>query len=684
LKIVHGACPHDCPDTCAWLVTVDDDGRVVNFEGDPAHPFTDGALCSKLKRYPDRVYSKDRVLHPLRRTGAKGEGRFERIGWDEAIDEIVVRLQETVDEHGPLAAMPYNFAGTCGMLQRYAGEQFFARLGATEMLGDICGATAYDAAASVIGPMDPMQMEDLEHSRFIVIWGSNTVATNVHLWSGPIKRARKAGAQIVVIDPVKTPTAAHADWHIPIKPGTDAALALAMMHVIVGEELHDAAFIEQHTLGFDQLCERIKDYPPARAAAITGIEVAEIEKLARAYATTRPSAIRTVVGMERYSNGHTAVRAVSCLPALIGGWRERGGGLASFMVSVFFEALDYGAILPPPAFLPRERSVHLAQLGRVLTDPAMAPPIKWMMVYNANPVVTAANQNLTIEGLKRDDLFTAVHEQFMTDTARYADIVLPATTQFEHLELMPSWGTRYLALNLPAIAPQGESLPNTELFRRLSARMGFAEEFLHISDEERIRRMLASGHPYIDGITYERLEREGWAALNIGDYRPLAEGRFATPSGKCEFYSEDYAEAGQDPVPGYEPLDAHDYGADRDAPLHLVSAKTSHFLNSEYVNLRHPGTIKHEPEVAINPADAAPRDIDDGDMIRMFNRYGEVRVRASVSDLTLQGVVYLPFNWWPETTANGQSANALTPDGTSRRDIGSNAFDAQVEIQKAG
>jgi anaerobic selenocysteine-containing dehydrogenase len=684
MKTVHGACPHDCPDTCAWLITVDDDGRAIKFEGDPDHPFTQGALCSKLKRYPDRVYSNKRVLHPLRRTGAKGSGEFERISWDTALDEMVGRLQETVARSGPLAAMPYNFAGTCGMLQRYAGEQFFARLGATEMLGDICGATAYDAAASVIGPMDAMQVEDLQHSKFIILWSTNTAVTNVHLWSGPIMTARKAGAQIVVIDPVKTPTAAHADWHIQVRPGTDAALALAMMHVIVREDLHDKEFIEQHTLGFDKLRERVKEYPPERAAAITGIPAAEIEKLARAYATTRPSAIRTVVGMERYSNGHTAMRAVTCLPGLIGGWRERGGGLSSFMLSMFVEALDYGVMNPPKETAQRQRSVHLAELGRLLTDPKMDPPIEWMMVYNSNPVVTAANQNLTIKGMKREDLFTVVHEQFLTDTALYADIVLPATTQFEHLDLMPSWGTSYIALNPPAIEPQGEAIANTELFRRLSKRMGFTEEYLHLDDEERIRRMLGTGHKYLDGISYERLEKDGWAPLNIGDYRPLAEGKFATPSGKCEFYSQDYADAGQDPLPTYEPLDEHEYGDGHATPLHLVSAKTSHFLNSEYVNLRHPGTLNHEPEVEINPADAAERDIASGDMVRLFNRYGEVEVRASVSDITAAGVVYLPFNWWPETTANGQSANALTPDGVSRRDIGSNAFDAQVEIKKAG
>lgn len=684
MKIAHGACPHDCPDTCAWLVTVDDDGRAIDFKGDPDHPFTQGALCSKLKRYPDRVYSKDRVRHPMKRVGPKGAGQFERISWEHALDEIVDRLQSTIAEHGPLAAMPYNFAGTIGMLQRYAGEQFFAKLGATEILGDICGATACDAIFSVTGPIDTMQCEDLQHSRLIILWGTNTAATNVHLWSGAVMRARKAGAKIVVVDPIKTTTAAHADWHIQLRPGTDAALALAMMHVIIRDNLHDQAFIEQHTLGFEQLAQRVEDYSPERAAAITGIDASEIEALAHAYATTKPAAIRTVVGMERYSNGHHGVRAVACLPGLIGGWAERGAGLSSFMLMMFFDVLDYGVMMPPPDAPARGRSVHLAQLGRALTDPSMDPPIHWMMVYNSNPVVTAANQNLTIEGLKREDLFTVVHEQFITDTALYADIVLPATTQFEHYELMPSWGTSYVALNEPAIAPEGEAIANTELFRRLSKRMGYTEAYLLDSDEQRIRKMLATGHPYLQGITYERLQRDGWAALNVGDFAPLREGKFATPSGKMEFYSQDYADAGLDPLPTYEAIDEQEFGSGYDAPLHLVSAKTNHFLNSEYVNLRHRGTQKHQPEVAMNASDAAARDIQNGDMIKMYNRFGEVHVRANVSDITRQGVVYLPFNWWPETTANGQSANALTPDGLSRRDIGSNAFDAHVEIQKVG
>lgn len=683
METVHGACPHDCPDTCTWLVTVDDNGRAIQFEGDPGHPITQGALCSKLKRYPDRVYSPDRILHPLRRIGAKGEGKFERVSWDAALTETAERLKDTVAKHGPLSAMPYNFAGTIGMLQRYAGEQFFQRVGATEMLGDICGATACDAVSSVVGNIDPMQPEDLEYSRFILIWGTNTVVTNLHLWSGPIRKARRAGAQVVVIDPIKTPTAERADWHVQLKPGSDAALALAMMHVIVRDGLHDQNFIEKHTLGFDQLCERIKEYTPQKAADITGIKASDIENLARAYATTRPSVIRLLVGMERYSNGNTSMRAVACLPALIGGWGERGGGLCQFTVFTFFEALDYSVIMPNEELPPRKRSVHLSQLGLALTDPEMEPPIDWLMVYNSNPVVTAPNQNLTIEGLRRENLFTVVHEQFMTDTALYADIVLPATTQFEHLELMPSWGTTYVAINPPAIEPLGEAVPNTELFRRLSSAMGYTEDFLHFSDEKRIRRMLESGSALMEGITYEGLLETGWASLNMDGYNPLKAGQFATPSGKCEFYSDTLLQAGRDPLPTYEPLVEANYGNGARAPLHLVSAKTSHFLNSEYVNLRHKGTAKHEPEVEINPVDAEAREITDGTLIRMFNRYGEVQVRASVSDVTKPGVVYMPFNWWPASTPNGiSSANALTPDGLARSKIGSDAFDAHVEIAK--
>ena len=682
MKYVHGACPHDCPDTCAWQVAVDDTGRAVALSGDPDHPFTRGALCSKLKRYPERVYSDKRILHPLKRVGAKGEGRFERIGWDEALATVTARLKDTLDTHGPLGAMPCNFAGTIGLLHRYAGDPFFARLGATGVDRQICGDVAFEGVASTIGTGDVVLPEDMVHSRFILIWGNNTAATNVHLWSGPIREARRRGAQVVVVDPVRTPTAAHADWHVQIKPATDAALALGMMHVIVREELFDAEYVEQHTLGFGQLCERLKDYPPQRAAEITGLAVADIERLARAYATTPPAVLRLMVGMERYSNGGMNVRTVACLPSLIGAWRERGGGLCLYTVNIFFEAIDHTVVFAPQNLPPPARTVHLSQLGKTLTDPGLAPPVTWMMVYNLNPVVTLPNQNLIIAGLKREDLFTVVHEQFMTDTARYADIILPATTQFEHWELMPSWGHTYVALNPPAIEPCGEAISNTELFRRLSAALGYTEPYLLSSDEDRIRALLGNGSPYIEGITFEYLLEHGWAALKLpADWRPRANGGFTTPSGKCEFYSQALADQGIDPLPAYTPIDESDALAARH-PLRLVSAKTAHFLNSEYVNLPHKGTAKHVPEVQIHPTDAAARGIGNGDAVDMFNDLGTVAVRARVSNDTGSGVVFMPFNWWATSTLNGSSANALTPDGLSDRGIGSNAFDARVEIRK--
>lgn len=684
MKTVHGACPHDCPDTCAWLVTVDDDGRAVGLKGDPDHPFTRGALCSKLKRYPQRVYSEDRVLYPQRRVGAKGEGRFERISWDEALDEMAARLTETLERDGPLGAMPCSFAGTIGLLQRYAGFPFFKRLGATELDRQICGNVAFDGAASTLGPSDYLLPEELEHSRFILIWGNNTAATNVHLWGGPIRDARDRGAKVVVIDPVRTTTAAHADWHIPIAPGTDAALALGLMHVIVREELHDADYVARHTVGFDALTERLAEYPPERVAQITGIPVQDIEQLAREYATTRPSAIRSVVGLERYSNGGSAVRALACLPSLTGAWKERGGGLSQFTVAMFFDAVDYSVVFGPDDWPEPERTVHLAQLGRALTDPAMAPPVSWMLVWNLNPVVTQPNRNLVIEGLKREDLYTVVHEQFMTETAQYADLVLPATTQFEHWELMPGWGQTYLALNPPAIEPLGESIPNTELFRRLATRMGFDEPWLHRSDEEQIRALLDTGSPLVEGITFERLLEDGWAKLNLPEERRVFhDGGFPTPSGKCEFYSEALAARGLDPLPGYEPVRDED-SPDADRPLRLVSAKTAHFLNSEYVNLPHRGTAKHRPEVSLSATDAGARSIADGDRVRMFNSYGEVHAWARVGEDTAPGVVYMPFNWWGTSTLNGQSANSLTPDGLSDRGFGSNAFDARVEVARLG
>ena len=672
-EIYHGACPHDCPDTCAWLVKVENDEALAVI-GDPNHPFTAGTLCSKLKHYERRTHSDQRVLYPQKRVGTKGRGKFERISWHTAIEEITEHIKRCAADYGPLSIMPHNFAGTIGMLQRYAGDAFFAKLGATGVHRDICGSVAGEGVSDTIGTTDGMLPEDLVHARLIIIWGTNTVSTNLHLWSSVIRKARANGTKVVVIDPVKTATAARADQHLQLKPGTDGALALGLMNVIINESLFDADYVANATWGFEALCERVAEFTPQRVAEITGIASEEIVTLARTYATTKPAAIRLSVGMERHANGYSMVRAVACLPGLSGAWRDRGGGICQFMAATVRGALNANVIDVPTSWPLPERFVHLAQLGQALTDTTMAPPIKCLFVFNSNPLVTAPNQNLTQRGLMREDLVTIVHEQFMTDTARYADYLLPATTQLEHLELMPSWGTPYLAFNEVAISPRGEAIPNTELFRRLSLAMGYDDEILVSSDEQRIRDLLQSESEYLSGITFESIKKSGWARLNIPEpYQPLGGGDFPTPSGKFEFYSEAAQLKGRDPLPNYEQIPASG-----SFPLNLIAAKSPHFLNSEYVNLQ---TNTREVTVNINPSDALSRKICEGDSVRVYNAHGDLRATAQVSEQTKPGVLAMAFSWWQDVTSVRQSPNALTPDGLTTIGIGSNAFDATVDIE---
>ncbi len=625
-RVVRGACPHDCPDTCAWRVTVDG-GRAVELVGDPDHPFTRGGLCAKVDPYLERVYSPERVLYPLRRVGPKGEGRFERIGWDAALEHVAARLRATIDEHGASAILPYSYMGTQGLVQGSSlDRRFFARLGATRLVRAICGSTGSSGVSAVLGSGTGMLPEDLAHSRFIVLWGTNTLVTNLHQWRF-VRQARDAGATLVVIDPQRTRTAAAADWHLRPRPGTDAALALGMMHVIVAEDLHDVAYLRDHTVGFEALQGRLADYPPERVARITGIDRSDVERLARAYATKRPAALRTLVGMEHRAHGGGTYRAIACLPAIVGAWRERGGGLLHMTAALHAAALDRAALERRDLQDPGVRAVNMVQLGRVLTDPDLAPPVKALVVYNSNPAAIAPNQQLVRRGLERDDLFTVVHEQFLTDTARHADIVLPATTQVEHADLMWSWGQRYLALNLPAIAPLGEALPNTELFRRLARRMGFDEPYLQDSDEELMRQALGSGHPYLEGITLERLQRDGWAPLSLPEpWLPFAEGNFPTPSGKCELYVASRAEEGLDPLPAYVPAAESADGSPEHAqryPLALITAKSAlHFLNSSYANLPRHLAAEREPRLDLNPLDAEARGI-----ARWRRRHGAQRPR---------------------------------------------------------
>ena len=470
-KVVRAACPHDCPDTCAMLVTVED-GRAVDVRGDPEHPFTRGGLCVKVNNYEQRVYSPERLLHPLKRSGPKGSGQFERIGWHEAMDTIRRRWTGIIDQFGATAILPYSYLGTEGILNGLnVGDAFFNKLGATISERTFCDSGSCTAYFMTIGPSPGMDPESFKHSKYIILWACNTISTNLHHWPF-IAEAKNKGAKLVVIDPFKTRTAREADWHIPIRPGTDAALALGLMNVIIGEDLVDQDYVQNYTTGFDELKERARAYPPEMVAKITGIPAQDIRTLAREYATTQPSVIRIGVAIERHAGGGQTVRAAACLPALVGAWRHVGGGMLQLPIWAF--PVKWENLMRPDWIKPGTRVLNQWRLGPVLTgEEPLDPPIKSLFVYNSNPAIVVPEQEKIIQGLKSEDLFTVVSEQFLTDTARYADIVLPATTQLEQFDLMFSWGHLYLSLNQQAIAPLGESVSNTELFRRLARTMGF-------------------------------------------------------------------------------------------------------------------------------------------------------------------------------------------------------------------
>ncbi len=683
--LVRGACWHDCPDTCAWEIRVED-GKAVQLIADKEHPFTSGGLCAKVNTFiDDRVYNPDRLLHPLRRTGPKGSGTFERVGWDEALSGIAARLKEIIASAGAQAIMPYSYMGTQGMVHGMGMHQrFFARLGATHLERTICGDNGQAGFAATIGVDAAIDPEDLVHARHIILWGTNTVVTNLHLWPF-IERARAAGATLVVIDPIRTRTALAADRHIRPLPGTDAALALGMMNVIVSEGLHDADYVERYTVGFEQLRARLEEYPPDRVAKITRISAEEIIRLAREYATTRPAAIRTLVGMDHRRNAAMTFRTIACLPALTGAWRDRGGGLAGMTGRYIRNAVSMGALEMPQLRDPAVRAVNMLELGRALTS--LDPPIRSLIVFSSNPATIAPNQNLVLQGLAREDLFTVVHEQFMTDTARYADYVLPATTQAEQLDLMYSWGHLYLSLNRPAIEPQGESVSNAELFRRLARALGMEHPELQESDEDIIRGVLSKQHAHTEGITYETLLESGWAKLRVpDDFRPFADGGFPTFSGRVELYSEALEQQGFDPLPGFEAAPESPSGDPALAarfPLSLIAGKDRlRFLNSSYGGIARHLKAEREPLVDMDAEDAAARGIADGDMVRVFNDRGEVDVRVRIGDRVGPGVVAIPFGWWGSSYAGGRGANALTNDEVAPFGRGSAFFDTLVEVRK--
>jgi anaerobic selenocysteine-containing dehydrogenase len=668
-------------------MTVDVEGeRAVAIGGDPGHRFTQGFLCAKVNHYLERVYSPDRVLHPMRRVGEKGEGRFARISWEEALDTVAARLREIADRHGPQAILPYSYAGNMGLLGFGSMDRrFFHALGASLLDRTICSSAGTHGFKATVGRTMGYDPEAVVHARLIVAWGSNIVSSNVHLWPF-VEEARRRGARLVCVDPFRSRTAEKADLHVAPYPGTDAALALAMMHVIFRDGLEDREWLERHTVGHEALRDRAREWTPARAAETTGLRPEEIEAFAREYATTRPSAIRLNYGMNRHGGGGMAVRTVACLPAVVGAWRDVGGGAllsTSGTFPVNAEALERPDLVPPGT-----RTLNMSQIGRVLTDATLDPPVLALFVYNSNPAAVAPEQDAVRRGLAREDLFVVVHEQFQTDTADFADVLLPATTTLEHFDIHKAYGHLYVSLSRPAIAPLGEAIPNTELFRRLARRMGLDHPSLRESDEEMARQAFRWDHPHMKGITFERLEREGSVRLSVPDpFVPFREGGFPTPSGKCELRSEKLASEGHDPVAGYRPPHEGPTSAPDLAkryPLAFVSPPAHHFLNSTFS--AQPVFLRREGEacVTIHPGDAAPRGIEEGAIVRVFNDRGSFRARARVSDAARPGVVVGLSIWWPKLCPGGRNANAVTSQALADMGGGATFFDALVEVAPEG
>ncbi|MBD3633589.1 MAG: molybdopterin oxidoreductase family protein [Methylophaga sp.] len=662
----HGACPHDCPDTCSMVFEVEN-GKLISVKGNAEHPMTRGGLCVKLKDYEKRHYHPDRLLHPMRRTGPKGSGQFEQISWDEALDEITTRWKAIIDEYGPQAIIPYSYLGHQGLVHGLnGGDAFFNKMGATVCERTFCGEGSCTAWLLTVGPTAGLDPESYVHSKFIVIWGCNSVSTNLHHWH-IVKDAQKRGAKVVVIDPYRSRTAKEADWHIAPKPGTDGALAMAMMHTIIEEGLQDQDYVDNYTVGFAELAERVKTRTPEWAEKITGIPAEEIRVFAREYATTQPAAIRLGVALERNFGGGQAIRAVTCLPALTGAWRHVGGGATQF--PVWEHPYKFDVISRPDLIPEGTRVINAIQIGRALNgEMNLDVPIKSMMCWNANPVTQAAETDKIVEGLMREDLFMVSAEHFLSDTASYADIVLPAAMGAEMEDMILSWGHLYLTYNEKCAEAPGEALPNNEIFRRLAAKMGYEEDNFKWSDSECLENYVDWDSPACDGIDLEYMRQHGFARLKVGtpdDRAPHKAGNFPTPTGKCHFMVEGATNFVAPPFrqmyegfqPG-EPIDSlPDYVPSRETPesnptlaseypLNIISPKSHGFLNSCYANIDDKIKGQGEQFVMINAADADMRNIQSGDKVRVFNQRGAFEGLAQITDDVSPGIVVATLGYW--------------------------------------
>jgi len=664
------------------LVEVED-GRATKVSGDPDHPTTQGFLCTKVTRYLERVYNPDRLLYPMRRVGAKGEGRFERISWDEALDAIARRFREIAEStDGPESILPYSYGGTMGVVNNGSMDRrFFNRLGASKLARTICSQAGGDALKYTVGIKIGTDMENFHRARLIVLWGTNTLASNIHLWP-EIKAAVENGARLIGIDPYRNHTLDHCHQLIQLQPGTDAAFALAMMNVIISDGLEDRDYIDRYTLGFDKLRERAAEFPPSRAAEICGVTEDEIVSFAREYATTRPAVIRINYGLQRHAGGGMAVRAISCLPALTGSWRDTGGGVLLSTSGIF--GFDEGALQRPDVTLGSPRTINMSRIGEALTE--ARPPVRAIYVYNSNPAAIAPDQSKVLEGFRREDLFTVVHEQFQTDTADYADILLPATTQLEQRDIVKPYGHYYLVYNEPAIAPLGAAKPNWEVFGLLAKRMGFEENCFKDTDEDIIRQALATDYAPIKGITLEQLKQNGWARLNLPEtFAPFAEGGYETPSGKCEFYSEALERAGLDPLPAYIPPRESPASAPELAaryPLQLLSPPANSFLNTTFSHLPSFLRSEREPFIQLNAEDALHRDIYDGDAVRVWNDRGECRLKALISDRVKPGVAVALSIWWNKLSPGRTNVNQTVSQALTDIGAGATFYDNLVQVSK--
>jgi anaerobic selenocysteine-containing dehydrogenase len=689
---IRATCPHDCPDTCAMLVTVKD-GVAIEVKGDPDHPNTAGALCTKVYRYVERTYHTERLLFPQKRVGRKGEGKFVRISWDEALDIIAAKLKP-IAEQDPLAILPYSYAGTMGLVQGESmSMRFFNKIGASDLDRTICASAGSVGYQYTIGAKIGTDTEQFEHAKLIIIWGSNPIASNLHFWM-KVQDAKRRGATIIAIDPYRSLTAEKCHQHIALLPGTDTALALGLMHVLIRDDYLDHDYIKNYTLGFDQLAERVKIWTPEHTAKICGIAPEVVEQLAQLYGKTASQgeavAIRLSYGIQRTHGGGMAVRNVACLPALVGAWRHPAGGVLLSSGDSFPKRLDrlQRPDLRAVSNSQKQRLINMSTIGDDLLKPTskeFGPAIQALIVYNSNPVAVAPESTKVASGFAREDLFTVVLEHFQTDTADYADILLPATTQLEHTDIHATYGHLYMMANNPAIQPLGESKPNTEIFRLLAARMGFDDPCFSETDDDIAAQAFDSTNQRAIHFDWTSLKKTGWQKLNV-PLAPFAQGGFPTVSGKCEFFSAKMQADGLDPLPAYIPPYESAQSAPQLAqvyPLAMISPPARNFLNSTFVNVMSLRDTEGEPYLDMHPQDAHARDILNGDMVRTFNDRGSMIMKARVTDKTRAGLVVGLSIWWKKYAGDGKNANELTSQRLTDMGRAATFYDVLVQVEKA-